>query len=60
MADQGAIGLAEFCAQVKRELLTPEAQGRSRIPLLSVEEVVLELNAGGLVFPSNRLYCQPK
>ncbi len=46
MADKVAIGLAEFCEQVKRELLTPEAQGRSRIPLLSVEEVVLELHVG--------------
>ena len=37
------IGLAELIEQVKRELLTPSLEGKTDIPLLSVDSVELEL-----------------
>ncbi len=43
MSKDSSIGLAEFCEQVKRELLTPEAEGKSSVPIFSVDEVVLQL-----------------
>lgn len=43
MAEENTIGLAELIEQVKRELLTPSLEGETDIPLLSVDEVELEL-----------------
>jgi len=42
MAEENSIGLAELIEQVKRELLAPSS-GETDIPLLSVDEVELEL-----------------
>lgn len=41
--EDNRIGLAELIEQVKRELLTPAVDKETDIPLLSVEEVELEL-----------------
>lgn len=43
MAEESTIGLAELIEQVKRELLAPSLEGETDIPLLSVDEVELEL-----------------
>lgn len=43
MAEDNTIGLAELIEQVKRELLAPSLDGETDIPLLSVDEVELEL-----------------
>jgi hypothetical protein len=43
VAEENTIGLAELIEQVKRELLTPSVEGETDIPLLSVDEVELEL-----------------
>jgi len=43
MADDNFIGLAELIEQVKRELLLPDLDQKTDIPLLSVDEVELEL-----------------
>ena len=43
MTDENRIGLAELIEQVKLELLTPALDKETDIPLLSVEEVELEL-----------------
>ncbi|MEW6499832.1 MAG: trypco2 family protein [Cyanobacteriota bacterium] len=43
MAEENTIGLAELIEQVKRELLTPSSEDKAHIPLLSVDEVELEL-----------------
>lgn len=43
MAEENSIGLAELIEQVKRELLAPSLEGETDIPLLSVDEVELEL-----------------
>ncbi|MEP0755216.1 hypothetical protein NDA03_23650 [Trichocoleus sp. Lan] len=43
MAEENSIGLAELIEQVKQELLTPSSKGETDIPLLSVDEVELEL-----------------
>ncbi len=43
MAEENTIGLAELIEQVKRELLAPSLEGETDIPLLSVDEVELEL-----------------
>jgi hypothetical protein len=43
MAEENTIGLAELIEQVKRELLAPSSEGETDIPLLSVDEVELEL-----------------
>lgn len=40
------IGLAEFLAQVKRDLLQGALPGDGQVPLLSVEEVELEIKIG--------------
>jgi hypothetical protein len=37
-----SIGLAEFIAQVRRELLAPAPDDSDRVPLLSVEDIDLE------------------
>jgi hypothetical protein len=43
VAEESTIGLAELIEQVKRELLAPSLEGETDIPLLSVDEVELEL-----------------
>jgi hypothetical protein len=43
MAEENSIGLAELIEQVKRELLAPSLEDKTDIPLLSVDEVELEL-----------------
>jgi aminopeptidase N len=43
MAEDNTIGLAELIEQVKQELLTPSVEGKTDIPLLSVDSVELEL-----------------
>jgi len=43
VAEENTIGLAELIEQVKRELLAPSTEGETDIPLLSVDEVELEL-----------------
>lgn len=43
MSEENSIGLAELIEQIKRELLSTEAEGEKPIPLFSVDQVNLEL-----------------